>query len=74
MKAKAGYQMIGSQVKVVDEYGAEVANNSKDIGEVVVRSHGVMKGYWKNEKATAETIRDGWLHTGIWGRLINMAT
>ncbi|ASV66273.1 long-chain-fatty-acid--CoA ligase [Cytobacillus sp. FSL W7-1323] len=67
MKAKAGYQMIGSQVKVVDEYGAEVASNSKDIGEVVVRSHGVMKGYWKNEKATAETIRDGWLHTGDMG-------
>ncbi|MFT9597906.1 long-chain-fatty-acid--CoA ligase [Mesobacillus sp.] len=64
MKAKAGISMIGSQVKVVNEHGDEVAHDGKEIGEVVTRSNGVMKGYWKNEEATMETIRNGWLHTG----------
>ncbi|HWO95326.1 MAG TPA: long-chain-fatty-acid--CoA ligase [Bacillus sp. (in: firmicutes)] len=64
MKAKAGHSMMGCQVKVVNEYDEEVAHNGKEIGEVVVRSNGVMKGYWKNEKATMEAIRNGWLYTG----------
>jgi fatty-acyl-CoA synthase len=64
IKAKAGHAMIGCEVKVVNEDGEEVPHDGKTIGEVVVRSHGVMKGYWKNEEATMETIRNGWLHTG----------
>jgi fatty-acyl-CoA synthase len=64
MKAKAGHQMIGCEVKVINEHGEEVAHNGNEIGEVVVRSNGVMKGYWKNEEATMEAIREGWLHTG----------
>jgi fatty-acyl-CoA synthase len=64
MKAKAGHQMIGSDVRVVNEHGEEVAKNGLEIGELVVRGHGVMKGYWKNEEATMQTIRNGWLHTG----------
>ncbi|MCS6977888.1 MAG: AMP-dependent synthetase/ligase [Gemmatales bacterium] len=38
-------------------------------GEVLTRGPHVMKGYWKDPKATAETIRDGWLHTGDLGQL-----
>jgi fatty-acyl-CoA synthase len=64
MKAKAGIPMISSQVKVVNELGEEVAHDGSEIGEVITRSNGVMKGYWKNEEATMETIRNGWLHTG----------
>ncbi len=64
MKAKAGHAMIGCEVKVVNEHGEEVPRDGKTIGEVVVRSNGVMKGYWKNEEATMETIRNGWLYTG----------
>jgi fatty-acyl-CoA synthase len=69
IKAKAGYPMIGSDVRVVNEHGEEVAHNGKEIGEVVTRSHGVMLGYWKNPEATMEAIRGGWLHTGDMGTI-----
>jgi fatty-acyl-CoA synthase len=67
MKAKAGVQLIGWEVKVVDDFGQEVAHDGKQVGEVIVRGNGVMKGYWKNEEATMEAIRDGWLYTGDMG-------
>ncbi|MFC0559972.1 long-chain-fatty-acid--CoA ligase [Halalkalibacter alkalisediminis] len=64
LKAKTGYAMIGSKVKVIDEHGETVPSDGKTIGEIVARTNGVMEGYWKNPQATAETIRDGWLYTG----------
>lgn len=52
-------------LKICDDDGNELPAGTK--GEIVIRGENVMKGYWKNEKATLETIRDGWLHTGDLG-------
>lgn len=40
-----------------------------ETGEILVRGDSVMAGYWRNDKATAETLRGGWLHTGDLGAL-----
>jgi long-chain acyl-CoA synthetase len=55
------------EIKICDENGAEVDVGQK--GEIVVKGENVMAGYWNNPTATAETIRDGWLHTGDIGYL-----
>ena len=51
--------------KICDEQGNEVPHGTK--GEIVIRGENVMAGYWKNPKSTAETVIDGWLHTGDMG-------
>ena len=69
----AGHAIFGSSGRIVrpmdckicDEQGNEVAIGQK--GEIVIRGENVMAGYWKNPKATADTVVDGWLHTGDMG-------
>ena len=56
---KAGY---GWQTKIVDEHGVEVERG--EVGELCVFGPGVMKCYYKDEKSTNESIKDGWLFTG----------
>lgn len=55
------------EVKICNDEGTEVSLGEK--GEIVVRGENVMKGYWKNEVATGETIKDGWLFSGDMGYL-----
>lgn len=69
IKAKAGYPMIGCEVKVVTENGEEVKPDGKEIGEIITRHNGVMDGYWKNKDATMAAIRNGWMYTGDMGTI-----
>jgi long-chain acyl-CoA synthetase len=55
------------EMRVVDDDGHEVPQG--EVGEIVIRGYNVMKGYWQRPEATAETIIDGWLHTGDMGRV-----
>jgi long-chain acyl-CoA synthetase len=57
-----GTPIRGVEMKVVDEAGKEVAQG--EVGEIVITGHHLMKGYWGREEATAETIKDGWFHSG----------
>ena len=61
----SGFLVDNIEVKICDEDGKELPLGDK--GEIVVRGENVMKGYWKNESATAESLKDGWLHTGDMG-------
>jgi Long-chain acyl-CoA synthetases (AMP-forming) len=61
----SGFLVKYLDLKICDEAGNELPVGKK--GEIIVRGENVMKGYWKNEKATRETIREGWLHTGDMG-------
>ena len=62
--AMTGLELPGNEVRIVDENGADVCNNGKTIGEIILRSNTVMEGYWKQPEETIDAIRDGWLYTG----------
>ena len=55
------------ELKIVDGDGRELPVGSA--GEIVIKGENVMAGYWKNPKATAETVKDGWLYTGDLGHM-----
>lgn len=54
-------------VRICNDQGRDLPVGAK--GQIVVKGENVMLGYWQNDKATAETIRDGWLYTGDLGYL-----
>ncbi|HYQ58604.1 MAG TPA: AMP-binding protein [Draconibacterium sp.] len=53
------------ELKILDEDGKELPNGQK--GEIVVKGDNVMLGYWNNPTATADTLKNEWLHTGDMG-------
>ena len=57
-----GVPLPGQEVRVVGNDGSEVPTG--EIGEIAIRGANVMKGYFRDETATAAAVVDGWLHTG----------
>ncbi len=57
-----GRPIHSKQVRVVDTAGHNVADGQ--LGELIIKGQPMMLGYWNNPSATAETLVDGWLHTG----------
>jgi long-chain acyl-CoA synthetase len=64
-EAKGGYigmPVSSTEVKIVDDNGAEVPIGSR--GELIAKGPQIMKGYYNKPEETAKTIKDGWLYTG----------
>ena len=61
-KGSIGFPNFYFDVKVVDDYGIELAAN--EVGELWLKSPVVTPGYWRKPEETAKAITDGWFHTG----------
>lgn len=60
-----GVPFPGHELRIVDEQGHDLGE--RQVGEILTRGPSVTPGYFRDEEATAEAIRDGWLHTGDLG-------
>lgn len=64
--ASSGKPVINFELRIVDEEGKDVPCG--EVGEIILKSESVMKGYWKLEEETKKKLRNGWLYTGDLGR------
>jgi long-chain acyl-CoA synthetase len=62
-----GTPIAGVEMRAVDDSGADVPQG--EVGEIAIRGHNVMKGYWRKPDATAAAIPDGWFRTGDLARI-----
>jgi long-chain acyl-CoA synthetase len=67
--ASIGKPIYGVQMRIVDERDNELPPG--EVGEIMIRGHNVMKGYYKRPGPTAEAMRGGWFHSGDLGRKDN---
>ncbi|MGI5461198.1 long-chain-fatty-acid--CoA ligase [Streptomyces sp. CA-249302] len=59
-----GVPIPGVEMRLVNDDWSEVKGDADAIGEIAIKGHNVMKGYYKRPEATAEVLRDGWFRTG----------
>lgn len=62
-----GKPLWGVEMRIFDEKDQALPPGRDNVGEIVIRGHNVMKGYFRKPDATAEAIRGGWFHTGDMG-------
>jgi len=62
-----GKPLFGVEMKIFDEQDKELPAGKDHVGEIVIRGHNVMKGYWNQPEANAEAFKSGWFHTGDLG-------
>lgn len=62
-----GKPIWGVHTRIVDEDDRPLPPGPDHVGEIVIRGHNLMKGYWNRPEATAEVFRNGWFHTGDLG-------
>jgi fatty-acyl-CoA synthase len=63
-RAMTGWPLPGCELRVVDLHLNDVPRDMQSIGEIVIRGDLVMDGYYKEPRATADAMTNGWLHTG----------
>jgi fatty-acyl-CoA synthase len=63
-QATTGWPQVGVALRVVGEDGRNVPADGEHIGEILARSDGVMKGYWRKPEETERALAGGWFHTG----------
>ncbi|MBX9689778.1 MAG: long-chain-fatty-acid--CoA ligase, partial [Candidatus Obscuribacterales bacterium] len=64
IRSRTGRPYMGAEVKVVRADGSAVENNNLEVGEIIARGPTITKGYWKQPEATAQAIKNDWIHTG----------
>lgn len=63
-----GTEVFGNEVAILDRNGNELPIG--EVGEICMRGHNVMLGYYKNAEATSKAFKDGWFHSGDLGKLV----
>jgi fatty-acyl-CoA synthase len=74
-RARAGVEVIGVDIQVLDDNGQPVPMDNKTIGEVCARSNVVLEGYWEQPDETAKAIYGGYFHSGdlaVWDEFGNI--
>jgi fatty-acyl-CoA synthase len=74
-RARAGVEVIGCDIEVLDDSGKPVPMDGTTIGEICARGNMILKGYWEQPEETARAIYDGFFHSGdlaVWDKFGNV--